>query len=85
MIVGYLLLGWIGGAAAAGLHLAVGGSILGAAGLFVGVGNLAVIALAALAALRATQSEARATEAALAAPVPAFPRPRGYEHPHRAG
>ena len=85
MIFGYLLLGWIGGATAAGLHLATGGSLLGAAGIFVGVGNLAVIALAALAALRATHSEAQATEAAFTAPVPAFPHARSYEHPHQAG
>jgi hypothetical protein len=85
MIFGYLLLGWISGATAAGLHLAAGGSVLGAAGIFIGVGNLAVVALAALTALRAMHSEARAKEAAFTAPVPAFPRPGGYEHPHRAG
>ncbi|RDC72527.1 hypothetical protein DLJ49_09875 [Rhodovulum sp. 12E13] len=85
MIVGYLLLGWIGGATAAGFHLAAGGSMLGAAGIFVGVGNIAVIALAALAALRAMQSEARATEAAFTAPLPAFPRQGGQEHLRRAG
>jgi len=76
MVLGYLLLGWIGGLAAAALHLAAGGGTwLGAAGLFVAVGNLSVIGLAGLAYLRCLLAQGRQNRAALAGPVSAFPPP----------
>jgi hypothetical protein len=53
MIIGYLVLGWISGALASGLYLVVGeGSWLAVLGVFVGVGNLTVLALVGAALLR---------------------------------
>ena len=84
MVLGYLLLGWIGGLAAAWLHLAAGGSPIGAAGLFVGVGNLAVIGLAGLVYARGVLCDRKAARDALGAPVDPFPR-SGYGRSHPAG
>jgi hypothetical protein len=84
MVLGYLLLGWVGGATAATLHLAAGGgTLLGALGLFIAIGNLSVVALAALVFLRRAAMAQRAEEAALAAPVPPFPH--GGPSPSPAG
>jgi hypothetical protein len=82
MIIGFLLLGWIGGATAAALHVASDeGTWLGALGLFVLVGNLSVLVLAGLAYLRSVIVQGKAERSAVLAPaVPCSGNGSGRSH-----
>jgi len=70
MILGYILLGWLGGFLAACWILATGGAWLAAFGAFVLVGNAVVLMTAGLVHAR-LETRARAAErTSLAASVP---------------
>jgi len=83
MILGYLLLGWVGGGIAAGVHLASGGSLPGAAGVFIAVGNLTILGLATLVYLRASLVEKRRRASSL--PKPGAPLHAPHDLPGRLG
>jgi hypothetical protein len=70
MILGYILLGWLGGFLAACWILATGGAWLAAFGAFVLVGNALVLMAASLVHARVESRTRAAERTALAAPVP---------------
>lgn len=82
MVLGYLVIGWVGGAFAVVWHLGfAGGSILGAIGLFYATALILMIAFASLTAWRAARSDQRRRSQELTAPVPALRRPGGSDAP----
>lgn len=70
MILGYILLGWLGGFLAACWIVTIGGAWLAAFGAFVLVGNAVALMSAGLVYARVESRSRAAERTALAAPVP---------------
>ena len=70
MILGYILLGWLGGFLAACWIAVTGGSWLAAIGAFVVAGNAAVLMSAGLVYARMESRARAAARTTLATPVP---------------
>jgi len=84
MLLGSLIIGWIGAVLATSLYLVAGeGSWLWAIGVFTGVGNLTVLCVAAACAVRCALSERREDLHGLAAPVYALVRQARADTPTR--
>ncbi|MEM9250578.1 MAG: hypothetical protein AAGB05_18040 [Pseudomonadota bacterium] len=84
MVLGYLLLGWIGGATVALIHLTLHGGTWGAAvALFFATALGCVLGLACLTAVRMSQRERAARHDTLQAPVYAMPLPARMKQSRR--